>query len=91
MATASSDPQVARGVTLAVAYGLGLGLPFLLVAAGLDRAGRMSSWLRRHQRRIQVVGGVMLVAVGILLLTGIWEHLNRWIQTELVAGFVVSL
>ncbi|WP_299446531.1 cytochrome c biogenesis CcdA family protein [uncultured Phycicoccus sp.] len=91
MATASADPQVARGVTLAVAYGLGLGLPFLLVAAGLDRAGRMSSWLRRHQRRIQVVGGVMLVAVGILLLTGIWEHLNRWIQTELVAGFVVSL
>ncbi|WP_307835841.1 cytochrome c biogenesis CcdA family protein [Phycicoccus sonneratiae] len=91
MATASADPQVARGVTLAVAYGLGLGLPFLLVAAGLDRAGRASGWLRRHTRGIQVFGGVLLVAVGLLLLTGVWESMNRWVQTELVNGFVVSL
>jgi cytochrome c-type biogenesis protein len=91
MATASVDPQVGRGVTLAVAYGLGLGLPFLLVAAGLDRAGRFSGWLRRHQRGIQVLGGVMLVLVGLLLLTGVWEDLNRWLQTELVAGFQVSV
>ncbi|NHA69737.1 cytochrome c biogenesis CcdA family protein [Phycicoccus flavus] len=91
MATASADPQVARGVTLAVAYALGLGLPFLLVAAGLDRAGRVSGWLRRHQRAIQVLGGVMLVAVGLLLLTGVWEDLNRWLQTELVANFEVAV
>ncbi len=91
MASASADPQVARGVTLAVAYGLGLGLPFLLVAAGLDRAGRASGWLRRHTRAIQVFGGVMLVLVGLLLLTGVWESMNRWVQTELVSGFVVSL
>ncbi|QIM23260.1 cytochrome c biogenesis protein CcdA [Phycicoccus sp. HDW14] len=91
MATASADPQVARGVTLAVAYGLGLGLPFLLVAAGLDRAGRASGWLRRHTRGIRVFGGVMLVLVGLLLLTGVWESMNTWVQTELVNGFVVSL
>lgn len=91
MASASADPQVARGVTLAVAYGLGLGLPFLLVAAGLDRAGRASGWLRRHTRGIQVFGGAMLVLVGLLLLTGVWESMNRWVQTELVSGFVVSL
>ena len=91
LASASADPQVARGTTLAVAYGLSLGLPFVLVAAGLDRAGRMSGWLRRHQRRIQVTGGVMLILIGGLLLTGVWEILNRWVQTELVAGFQVSL
>lgn len=91
MATASVDPQVGRGVALAVAYGLGLGLPFLLVAAGLDRAGRFSGWLRRHQRGIQLLGGAMLVLVGLLLLTGVWEDLNRWLQTELVAGFQVSV
>ncbi len=91
MASASADPQVARGVTLAVAYGLGLGLPFLLVAAGLDRAGRASGWLRRHQRGIQVAGGALLVVVGLLLLTGVWEDLNRWVQTDLVSGFEVSL
>ena len=91
MATATSDPQVGRGVTLAVAYGIGLGLPFLLVAAGLDRAGRASGWLRRHQRAIQVAGGLLLVAVGLLLLTGAWEGINRWLQTELVSGFEVPV
>jgi len=91
MATATSDPQVGRGVTLAVAYGIGLGLPFLLVAAGLDRAGRASGWLRRHQRGIQVAGGVLLVVVGLLLLTGVWEDLNRWLQAELVSGFEVPV
>ncbi|GGL33007.1 putative cytochrome C biogenesis protein CcdA [Phycicoccus endophyticus] len=91
MATATTDPQLARGVTLAVAYGLGLGVPFLLVAAGLDRAGRASGWLRRHTRTIQVLGGALLMAVGLLLLTGVWEDLNRWVQTELVSGFEVSL
>ena len=91
MATATQDPEVGRSVTLATAYGLGLGLPFVLVAAGLDRAGRASGWLRRHQRAIRVAGGVMLVVVGLLLLTGVWEDLNRWVQTELVSGFEVAL
>ena len=84
LASTSVDPQVWRGVVLAVAYGLGLGLPFILVAAGLDRAGRVSGWLRRHQRTIQRVGGAMLVVVGLLMLTGVWEGLNTWLQTELV-------
>jgi cytochrome c-type biogenesis protein len=91
MATATGDPQVLRGVVLAVAYGLGLGVPFLLVAAGLDRAGRASAWLRRHQRAIQVAGGMLLVVVGLLLLTGVWEDLNRWLQSELVSGFEVPV
>ena len=82
---------MARGAGLAVAYGLGLGLPFVLVAAGLDRAGRVSGWLRRHQRRIQLAGGVVLVVVGLLMLTGVWEDLNRWLQTELVNSFQVVL
>jgi len=91
MASATTDPQVARSVALAAAYSLGLGLPFILIAAGLDRAGRASGWLRRHQRAIQVTGGVLLIVVGILLVTGVWEDLNRWLQTELVNGFQVSL
>ena len=91
MATATTDPQVGRSVTLAVAYGLGLGLPFVLIAAGLDRAGRASGWLRRHQRTIQVVGGVLLVLVGLLMVTGWWQDLNTWLQSELVNGFQVAV
>jgi cytochrome c-type biogenesis protein len=91
MASATTDPQVGRSVTLAVAYGLGLGLPFVLIAAGLDRAGRASGWLRRHQRAIQVVGGVLLVLVGLLMVTGWWQDLNTWLQTELVNGFQVAV
>lgn len=91
MATATADPQVWRGVVLAVAYGLGLGLPFILVAAGLDRAGRASGWLRAHQRSIRVVGGVVLVLVGLLMVSGLWEDLNQWLRTELVTSFQVSV
>jgi cytochrome c-type biogenesis protein len=91
MATATQDPQVGRSVLLATAYGLGLGLPFVLIAAGLDRAGRASGWLRRHQRTIQRVGGVMLVLVGLLMVTGLWQSINTWLQSELVNGFQVSV
>ena len=84
LASTSVDPQVWRGVVLAVAYGLGLGLPFILIAAGLDRAGRVSGWLRRHQRTIQRVGGAVLVVVGVLMVTGLWEDLNTWLKIELV-------
>ena len=48
----------------------GLGLPFLLIAAGYARAGRASAWLRRHHRGIQLVGGALLLGVGLLLVTG---------------------
>ena len=51
---------VGRGVILAVAYSLGLGVPFVLIAAGYSRAGRTGTWLRRHRRGIHVFGGVLL-------------------------------
>jgi cytochrome c-type biogenesis protein len=78
---------VARGVVLAVAYSLGLGLPFLLIAGGYSRAGRASGWLRRHHRAIQVVGGALLLAVGLLLVTGVWDTLTAQLQSRLVSGF----
>ena len=78
---------VARGVVLAVAYSLGLGLPFLLIAGGYSKAGRASGWLRRHHRAIQVVGGVLLLAVGLVLVTGVWDTLTAQLQSRLVSGF----
>jgi cytochrome c-type biogenesis protein len=88
LATTTGDQQaVTRGILLAAAYCLGLGVPFLLIAAGFQRFGRVSAVLRRHQRGIQLFGGALLLAVGVLLVTGLWEDWTRALQTQLVNGF----
>ncbi|MHB8186860.1 MAG: cytochrome c biogenesis CcdA family protein [Dermatophilaceae bacterium] len=92
LATATGDQQaVTRGVTLAVAYSLGLGLPFLLIASGFARVGAASGWLRRHQRGVQMFGGGLLLVVGILLLSGLWDTITTTIQTRLVNEYTTVL
>jgi cytochrome c-type biogenesis protein len=82
---------IGRGVLLAVFYCVGLGVPFVLMAALWEHAGRASGWLRRHRRAIQVVGGGLLVAVGLLMVTGLWEDVIVWVQTRFVSSFQVAL
>jgi cytochrome c-type biogenesis protein len=91
LATSTGDASVGRGVTLTGAYCLGLGLPFLLVAALADRVRPVQRWLSRHQRAIQVFGGVLLLAVGVLLVLGWWDTLTVWLRSELVTGWQVPL
>ena len=79
-----------RGVVLTLAYCAGLGLPFVAIALGASRAVRALGWLRRHTRTIQVGGGVLLVAVGLLLVTGLWGGLLAQLQVS-VAGFTPVL
>lgn len=81
--------NITRGLILAGVYALGLGLPFILMAALWERAGRASDWLRRHRRVINVVGGLMLVVVGLLMLSGLWENVVVWLQINLIDGFTV--
>lgn len=69
-----------RGVLLIVFYCLGLGIPFLLVAIGSAGAMKGIDVLRRHSRTIQIIGGILLVAVGIALVTGLWAQFIGWIQ-----------
>ncbi|HEY8883604.1 MAG TPA: cytochrome c biogenesis protein CcdA, partial [Dermatophilaceae bacterium] len=84
----SGDQQaIGRGVGLATAYSVGLGLPFLLIAGGYARAGRASRWLQAHHRGIQLAGGVLLLVVGLLLVSGLWESVTTAIQTGLVQQF----
>jgi len=83
--------SVARGALLGLAYCLGLGLPFLLLAAGLEHARRASAWLRRHQRGVQRFGGLLLLAVGVLMVTGLWEGIMSWVQAHLVTGFETAI
>lgn len=79
--------MVTRGAVLGAAYCLGLGVPFLLIAAGWSRAQRASAWLRGHHRGVQLVGGGLLVAVGVLLVTGVWTSLMQSLQISLVGPF----
>ena len=85
----SDGGGASRGVVLAVAYSLGLGVPFVLVALGYSRASRVLAVLRRRQRGLQLAGGALLVLVGLLMLAGVWTDLVSRLQTSLVAGFTV--
>ena len=86
---ALSEASSGRGVVLAGAYSLGLGLPFVLVALGASRSERALRWLRGHRRAVQRFGGVVLVVIGLLLLSGVWQSLTARMQTWVDAWVVV--
>lgn len=85
VASATDGATVARGVVLVLAYCLGLGIPFVLLAFGSASAVAGLSWLRRHTRAIQVFGGVLLIAVGVALLTGAWGEFVAWLRDAFVS------
>jgi cytochrome c-type biogenesis protein len=91
VAAGTEGTTAARGVILIVAYCLGLGLPFVVLAFGSASALRGIGWLRRHTRAIQVFGGVMLIAVGLALLTGVWEVFVGWLRNEFVSNVVLPI
>lgn len=75
LATAASTATMVEGAVLLAAYSLGLGLPFLALAVAIGRGRGRLEWLRRHGRRLEVVGGVLLVAMGLAVITGQWTVL----------------
>lgn len=88
---AGDSGQITRGAVLGLAYCVGLGLPFLLLAAGWSRAVTASAWLRRHHRGIQLFGGAMLLLIGVLLVSGLWDQLITQLQIRLVSTYVTPL
>lgn len=75
-----------RGGVLAVAYGLGLGVPFVLVAFSVGSSQRIMGVLRRHRRAIALIGGGMLIALGLAMVTGLWGQLAGAMQAW-ISGF----
>ncbi len=69
-----------RGAVLSFAYSLGLGIPFLLAALGVQRAFRVFAYARRHARAVTRIGGVLLIIVGILQVSGAWTLLMAQLQ-----------
>ncbi|MFG6280046.1 cytochrome c biogenesis protein CcdA [Microbacterium sp. 5K110] len=61
-----------RAALLGLAYSLGLGIPFLLLAVGFGWATRSVAFVRKHIRVVNLIGGGLLIALGLLMVTGVW-------------------
>jgi cytochrome c-type biogenesis protein len=83
IALSQADP--ARAGVLAVAYSLGLGIPFVLLALGASWATRSVAFVRRHIRVVNIAGGALLVVLGLLMVTGVWTTIMSVFQ-GVVAG-----
>ena len=71
-----------RGALLTAFYCLGLGIPFLLVAAGFGWVSGALGFVRRHRRVVSAIGGALLIVIGILLVTGLWNDLMIQLKTN---------
>ena len=92
IATLSANTgTAARGAVLSAFYALGLGLPFIAAGLFYERALSAFGFVKRHQAWVTRIGGLMLIAVGLLLLTGWWDWAVQWVQIHLASQFEVSV
>ncbi|MET9025290.1 cytochrome c biogenesis CcdA family protein [Nocardia sp. NPDC004168] len=91
VAAGTDGTTAVRGVALIVAYCLGLGLPFVVLAFGSASALRGVGWLRRNSRTIQIIGGMLLVAVGAALVTGAWDQFVAWVRDAFVSEVTLPI
>lgn len=75
---AASEADVARGTTLLAAYAIGLGIPFLLVAAFFPRLKGVMNWMKRHMEKIERTSGLLLWTVGLMMITGQFAAMSYW-------------
>ena len=76
-----------RGAVLSFAYCLGLGVPFLLVGIFFDQSQKLRRFISRHGNRLTLVGGIFLILIGILQVSGLWNDLMNSIR-DLISGFI---
>ncbi len=76
---AATEGDVARGTILLAVYALGLGLPFLLVAAFFPHMKGVMGWMKRHMERIERCSGLLLWTVGLLMITGQFTAFSFWL------------
>jgi cytochrome c-type biogenesis protein len=86
-----NEATASRGALLSGVYAVGLGVPFIVAGLAYRRALGAFGLVRRHQVLVTRLGGLMLVAVGVLLVTGWWDQAVTWIQIHLVSSTETSL
>jgi len=79
LSLAASEADVTRGTVLLAFYALGLGIPFLLVAAFFPRLKGVMGWMKRHLDRIEKVSGLLLWTVGLMMMTGQFAAFSYWL------------
>lgn len=82
---AASEGDVMRGTALLAVYALGLGIPFLLVAAFFPRLKGVMGWMKRHMDRIERTSGLLLWTVGLMMLTGQFAAFSYWLLEQFPA------
>jgi len=75
-----SQETVGQGIILSSGYSLGLGIPFLAIGWGMERATRFVRGFQRHMRAIQIASGIFLLLIGVMLLTNQISFLAIWAQ-----------
>lgn len=85
-AMALTQGTAGRGALLTVFYCLGLGIPFILLALGFGWATSVVSFVRRHRAAVSAIGGVLLIGIGVLLVTGMWDHLMNLLRADVGPG-----
>jgi len=87
---ASTSGGAWRGAILAFVYSAGLGIPFVVAAVAAERAFGIFAWPRRHARTVTVAGGLMLIGVGVLVVSGLWAQIMIGLQSS-ISGWQVPL
>ncbi|HEY2507285.1 MAG TPA: cytochrome c biogenesis CcdA family protein [Streptosporangiaceae bacterium] len=87
----STSGTALRGGLLAFVYALGIGIPFLIVAVAFQRGVNVFGFARRHARMVTRIGGLMLIAVGVLEVSGAWGSAITWLQVHWLNGYQTSL
>ena len=82
----SSKASALHGSLLAAFYCVGLGIPFVVFALASEWAATTSRWLRRHQRVVGAVGGLLLVTIGVMEVSGTWQQFVIWLRDHVPAG-----
>ncbi|MGR3637307.1 MAG: cytochrome c biogenesis CcdA family protein [Shimia sp.] len=79
LSMAASEGNLARGTILLGVYAIGLGVPFILVAAFMQRMSGFMTWMKRHMEQVEKVMGLLLWTIGLLMLTGGFSNFSYWL------------
>lgn len=90
MALSTQQASVPRAVVLGLAYCLGLGIPFFLAAFGFGWMTQTMTFFKRHIRVVNLIGGVLLILIGLLMVTGIWSKIMFALQA-MMGDYVTAL